>query len=302
MIPTVTFNPAVDQTMRFDGPLAAETVNRSTDSRFDAGGKGINVSQFLTPLDVATVATGLVGGFTGQFVREALQADGVETNFVEVEEPTRLNSTVLADGTEYKLNQHGPAVDPAVVAGLVDRIEAYEPDHVMVGGSLPPGLDIDAVDRIAEAGPWQTAVDVEGEHLRELSADYALCKPNRDELAAATDAPVGTVEECAAAAQRLREQGFDRVVASLGADGALLAGPDEAFYAEPLDVDVVDTVGAGDAMLTGVLAALERDESDDLALATGIAVASRVVALAGTGTPDFEGVFEDRETVEVRSI
>lgn len=302
MIPTITFNPAVDQTMRFDEPLATETVNRSTASRFDAGGKGINVSQFLTALGTETVASGIVGGFTGQFLREALNDDGVETDFVEVEAPTRLNSTVIAAGTEYKLNQHGPDVASSVVEDIVDRIGARDPDRAMVGGSLPPGLDIDAVDQIADAGPWEMAVDVEGELLRDLSADYALCKPNRDELAGATDMSVETVEECAAAARKLREAGFERVVASLGADGAVLVGPDGAVYAEPLDVDVADTVGAGDAMLTGVLAALERGESDETALATGTAVATRVVAQSGTGTPDFDGVFEDRANVDVRSL
>ena len=302
MIPTVTLNPAVDQTMRFEDPLSAETVNRSTVSRFDAGGKGINVSQFLTALGTETVASGTVGGFTGQFLREALHDDGVETDFVEVEAPTRLNSTILAAGTEYKLNQHGPEVPPSVADDIVDRIAARDPDRAMVGGSLPPGLNIDAVDQIADAGSWQTVVDVKGELLRELSADYALCKPNRDELAGATDRPVETVEECVAAARKLRKAGFERVVASLGADGAVLVGPDGAVYADPLDVDVADTVGAGDAMLTGVLAALERGDSDETALATGTAVAARVVAQSGTGTPEFDGVFEDRTNVDVRTL
>ena len=140
MIPTITFNPAVDQTMRFDEPLATETVNRSTASRFDAGGKGINVSQFLTALRMETVASGIVGGFTGQFLREALHDDGVETDFVEVEAPTRLNSTVIAAGTEYKLNQHGPDVASSVVEDIVDRIAARDPDRAMVGGGRSDSL------------------------------------------------------------------------------------------------------------------------------------------------------------------
>mgnify|MGYP000457019514 CR=1 FL=1 len=99
MILTVTYNPAVDQTMTFDEPLVAETVNRATDARFDAGGKGINVSQFLAGMDTETVATGLLGGFTGDFVTDQLQAAGIETAFVATDEPTRLNTTALADGT-----------------------------------------------------------------------------------------------------------------------------------------------------------------------------------------------------------
>ncbi|QGA83046.1 1-phosphofructokinase [Halomicrobium sp. LC1Hm] len=302
MILTVTYNPAVDQTVTFDEPLASETVNRATDAQFDAGGKGINVSQFLAAMDTATVATGLLGGFTGTFITEQLEAADIPAEFVTVDEPTRLNTTALAGGTEYKLNQAGPAVDASAVDDLVDRIADHEPARVLVGGSLPPGLESDAIDRIASSRPWRTAVDVEGEILRSLSADYALCKPNREELAAATETTVGTVEECVAAASALGEQGFERVVASLGADGAVLVGPDGAVHAEPLAVDVVDTVGAGDALLSGVLASLERGERDELALATGVAVASRVVAQAGTGVPDLDGVFEDRAAVETRRL
>lgn len=302
MILTVTYNPAVDQTMTFDEPLVAETVNRATDARFDAGGKGINVSQFLTGLDTETVATGLLGGFTGEFVTDQLAAAGIETAFVEIEAPTRLNTTALADGTEYKLNQSGPAVDGSVVDGLLDRIARRDPERVLVGGSLPPGLDTDAIDRIAAAGSWETTVDVDGDLLAALDGEYALCKPNREELAAATGRPVETVDDCVTAAGALREQGFERVVASLGADGAVLVGPDGAIHAEPLDIDVVDTVGAGDALLSGVLASLERGESDDLALATGVAVASRVVAQAGTGVPDLNSVFDDRSAVETRRV
>ncbi|ACV48767.1 MULTISPECIES: 1-phosphofructokinase [Halomicrobium] len=302
MILTVTYNPAVDQTVTFDEPLASETVNRATDAQFDAGGKGINVSQFLTAMDTATVATGLLGGFTGTFVTEQLEAADIPAEFVTVDEPTRLNTTALAGGADYKLNQAGPTVDASAVDDLVDRIADHEPARVLVGGSLPPGLESDAIDRIASSGPWRTAVDVEGETLRTLSADYALCKPNREELAAATETTVETVEECVAAASALGERGFERVVASLGADGAVLVGPDGAVHAEPLAVDVVDTVGAGDALLSGVLASLERGESDELALATGVAVASRVVSQAGTGVPDLDGVFEDRSAVETRRL
>jgi 1-phosphofructokinase len=302
VILTVTYNPAVDQTMTFEEPLASETVNRATDARFDAGGKGINVSQFLAAMETDTVATGLLGGFTGEFVTDQLDTAGILTDFVAVDEPTRLNTTALADGTEYKLNQDGPTVGQGVVDDLVDSIAAHDPDRVLVGGSLPPGLDVDAIDRIATTGQWRTAVDVEGDLLRELDADYALCKPNREELAAATGASVETIEDCAAAAEQLRKQGFERVVASLGGDGAVLVGPDGAVYAEPLPVDVVDTVGAGDALLSGVLASLDRGEDDALALATGVAVASRVVEQAGTSVPDLSGVPEDRTAVETRRL
>jgi len=302
MILTVTLNPAVDQTLQFDGPMEPDRVMRASGARFDAGGKGINVAQFLGALDQSCVATGILGGFTGQFIRDRLHDDGVPTDFVTVPAPTRLNTSAIADGTEYKLNHDGPAVDDTTVGTVVETVRTHDPDRVLVGGSLPPGVSTADVDRLATAGDWDTVVDMDGEYLRALDARYDLCKPNREELAAATDRAVSTVEECARAAHAFREQGFDRVLASLGGDGAVLATESALLAAEPLDVDVVDTVGAGDALLSGALAAWADGADDATALRTGIAVASRVVARAGTAVPDLSPIASERDRVTVREL
>nr|WP_276250728.1 PfkB family carbohydrate kinase [Halomicroarcula sp. SHR3] len=204
---TVTFNPAVDQTLQFDEPMAHDRVMRADSARFDAAGKGVNVAQFLTALDTDAVATGVLGGFTGQFIRERLAADGVSTAFVEADGPTRLNTTAVADGAEYKLNHDGPAVDGETVTAVVETVRERDPDTVVVSGSLPPGVTTDAVDAVASAGGWDTVVDMDGDALRALDERYALCKPNREELARATDADVSTVEGCARAASEFRARG-----------------------------------------------------------------------------------------------
>lgn len=302
MIVTVTYNPAVDQTVQFDEPMAPDRVLRATDAHFDAGGKGINAAQLLTAMDRPCVATGLLGGFTGAFIGDELRADGVETAFVDVDGTTRLNTTAIADAEEYKLNQSGPVVDAAVVDALLDRVAAQDPDRVLVGGSLPPGLSADAIDRIAAGGDWETVVDTGGDLLRELDAHYGLCKPNREELGEATGADVSSVEGCARAADRFRARGFDRVLASMGGDGAVLASEDGLLFARALDVDVVDTVGAGDALLAGVLGAWEAGADDETALRTGVAVSSQVVQQAGTAVPDLSEIESVRERVSVERL
>ncbi|WP_254545445.1 1-phosphofructokinase [Halomarina pelagica] len=299
MILTVTLNPALDHTLRLDEPLVEGAVARTDRVQFDPGGKGINVSKYLASLDAPTVATGFLGDPFGRLVRDRLREAGIESDFATIDEPTRLNTTVLAPDGEYKINHHGPRVDSAAVDRVLDAVRRHEPETVVVAGSLPPGLAPDAIDRIARAGDWETAVDVGGDVLRDLDAPFSLCKPNREELAAATDAPVETLEECLAAAEALRQGGFDRVVASLGPDGAALVTDDGTFHAPALETTVVDTVGAGDALLAGVLAALARGESGGAALRFGVAVASRVVAVPGTGVPDFGGVRAAVEEVSV---
>jgi len=299
---TVTFNPAVDQTLAFDEPMAPDRVMRASSARFDAAGKGINVAQFLAAMGRDAVATGVLGGFTGQFIRERLAADGVATAFVEAPEPTRLNTTALAADGEYKLNHDGPTVDADAVDAILDAVREREPDTLVVSGSLPPGVTTETVDELATAGEWDTVVDMGGDALQALDAQYALCKPNRPELGAATGADVSTVEGCARAAAAFRERGFDRVLASLGGDGVVLVTGSTALHAAALDADVVDTVGAGDGLLAGALGAWADGADDETALRTGVAVATRMVEQPGTAPPSMAGLDELRSGVAVREL
>ena len=302
MILTVTLNPAVDHTIQVDSMPEPDTVARTDTARFDAGGKGINVAQYLRELGDDTLATGLVGDFLGAYVETELDADGIAHDLIEIEGQTRLNTTIVDQRAEYKINHTGPTVDAAAVDDVIDVLADHEPPVVLVAGSLPPGLTSRAVDRIAAAGPWRTAVDLGGEGLSQLEATYSLCKPNRTELAAATGMAVDSIEACVAAARELRTTGFDRVVTSLGGDGALLVGEREVLHAAALDVDVADTVGAGDAMLAGVLSALADGDDSRAALSRGIAVAARMVSVPGTRLPALDDLEADAERVVLTDL
>ncbi|KTG30972.1 1-phosphofructokinase [Haloferax profundi] len=302
MILTITPNPAVDHTIHFDEPLEPGVVHRTDDAVFTAGGKGINVAKYVSALDVEATASGFLGGHFGTFVRDRLDADGVPSDFVNIDDHTRLNTTVLADDGEYKLNHNGPHIVDSDVDELVEAAQANEPDTLLVGGSLPRGMALESVDRLARAGDWRTAVDMGGKYLAELDADYFVCKPNRSELAEATGRTVETNEDAIAAAEELRDGQFEYVLASLGADGAVLVTEDEILSAPALDVDVVDTVGAGDAILSGFLAALEHGMSDSDALRMGILTAARVVGVAGTRVPHLEDVLTNETRVDVATV
>ena len=301
MILTVTLNPAVDHTVNVEGKLDPERVTRADIARYDAGGKGINVSKYLTGLGVETVATGIVGGLFGEYVTRQLSRTKIPHDFVEMSGCTRLNTTILTDDEENKINQSGNAVTRETTRAVIETVRGYDPEVVVVAGSLPPGVGAATIDRIADAGDWDTVVDVSGHLLEQLRVDYALAKPNRQELATATGMPTDTVDDCIAAATALQTTGFERVVASLGADGAVLATPTETLAVSATRTDVVDTAGAGYAMLAGIVAALFRDLSDEAALQYGTAVAARSVTVPGTSVPDLSEMDEIASDLRVRS-
>lgn len=290
MILTVTFNPAVDYTATVEEPIERGGIARTADTRYDAGGKGINVSKYASALDAETIATGFVGGFLGKYVEQELTRVKVPNDFVEMDGCTRLNTTMLAPEGEYKLNQSGTRVKEEAMRELLSTVRKHDPETVVVAGSLPPNLGPAAVDRVANAGPWETIVDVPGDFLTALRAEYALCTPNRDELGAATGGPVHTVDECITAANRLREEGFAQVVASLGPDGAVLVDEEGAYHVEAPDSDVVDTVGAGDGLLAGIVASRKWGYSPRRSIRVGIVLASRILQEPGTTIPRTDGV------------
>ncbi len=84
--------------------------------------------------------------------------------------------------------------------------------------------------------------------VREISsADYVI--PNESEAEALTGMPVRNVDEARDCVQRLLQEGLRRVIVTLGANGALLAGPEGVRHVPAFPVRPIDTTGAGDAFI-----------------------------------------------------
>ena len=79
------------------------------------------------------------------------------------------------------------------------------------------------------------------------NADYVI--PNETEAEALTGMPVTNFHEARACAIHLLRTGVHRVIVTLGANGALCAGPDRVDHIAPYPVEAVDTTGAGDAFI-----------------------------------------------------
>ncbi len=68
MIFTVTLNPTIDQTLVLERFVAGDTL-RVKSSRFDPGGKGINVSRVVRELGGESIAMGFAPGGLGRYIR-----------------------------------------------------------------------------------------------------------------------------------------------------------------------------------------------------------------------------------------
>lgn len=168
--------------------------------------------------------------------------------------------TQCGHGSVTKINEPGGELDGDDLARIVVAVLdiAATADWVVASGSLPPGVPDTFYARLGreltERGV-RFAVDTSGPALAAaLGSNPALVKPNRDELAESAGSPIDTLADAVRAATAMRTAGADAVLASLGADGAVLVDGQGVRYGEsPVDRGR-SAVGAGDAMLAGYLA------------------------------------------------
>jgi ribokinase len=79
------------------------------------------------------------------------------------------------------------------------------------------------------------------------AADYFI--PNETEAEVITGLPVHSIEEAKKCAGSLLQQGFRKVIITLGSRGALLATTEGSELIAPFSVTPTDTTGAGDAFI-----------------------------------------------------
>jgi 1-phosphofructokinase len=259
VIVTVTPNPSIDRTLEIDR-LERGGLIRATGSRSEAAGKGLNVSKALLGQGRQTLAVLPVARDSASSYL-ALLGDAVPISPVSVAGTVRVNiSLVEPDGTVTKINEPGPPIAATDVDAILDAVAGAPGASWIVGcGSLPPGAPADFYARLATtAGPdrW-VAVDSSGDALAAAArAGVALIKPNLAELEAVAGRRLETFGDAVDAACELVAGGIGSVLLSLGSDGAMYVGRNgDVSHAEASIDDAANSVGAGDALLAGFLAA-----------------------------------------------
>ena len=259
---TVTLNAAVDQTLDVPG-FTAGAVNRAVAETRTAGGKGINVAAFLSGGPVPVTATGFLGeDNTGVF--EALfRRRHIQDRCLRVPGSSRVNVKVVdrQGGSVTDINLPGPMIRSESWHGLLAALDGLAASNgvFVLAGSVPAGVPETAyaemVPRLRRHGAF-VAIDASGPPLRHaMAAKPDMVKPNAHELSELLGRPLHGRDEVVRAAHELAASGIALVVVSLGAEGAVFVEQGRALLAVPPRVPVASTVGAGDAMVAGVLSA-----------------------------------------------
>jgi len=307
-IATLTLNPCLDVSDEFSTLVPDQKV-RADHTRFDPGGNGINVGRALKRLGVPATNCVLLGGEIGLLVERLLAGQLDHLEHVRLASETRINCTILekAPRVQYELDGSGPEVPPEALRAVTDRLLAVaQGGFAVLTGSLPAGVPTEIYGDLVQAlrqRQARAAVDTRGAMLNHaLTYHPFLIKPNRYELELHCGHKLPTLDAVLAEARRIQEEGVTYVCVSLGGEGAILVGPENSYHATAPHVHVRSTVGAGDALVGGLIAAFARGKSPAEALRLGVCCGSGTASKPGTELFQRDDIDRLWPQVEIRAL
>lgn len=291
---TVTLNPAIDRTVTIPR-FAAGVVNRAEQVADRPGGKGVNVAAALAGYGLPVAAAGFLGRDNAAVFEASFARLGIADHFVRVPGETRIGIKIVDPSAGETTDINFPGLRPsgpelATLLRELDRLAAGGAEWFVLAGSLPPGVSSgfyrDLISVVRGHG-CRIALDTSGEPLREaMTASPDLLKPNVHELAELVGAELDSEDAVIAAARTLVADGVKLVTVSCGAQGAYFVTAEDVIVAQPPPITVGSTVGAGDAMVAGLVAAqlrgLALDSCARLATAFSLCALTRSNAEPGT--------------------
>ncbi len=287
MITTVCMNPSFDKTATVERLRTGE-VNRLQDVRYDIGGKGLNVAIVLSRLKVPVGCVGCLGEADEQELMELVHRESLRFTYLRLPGKTRTNLKIrdLATGSVTEFNEPGLRMDEQQQALFIDllKTEAANSRYVVLSGRLPIGCAEDMYRRCMAALPGKDCVlDAAGDALMlGLAEKPYLIKPNLPELEGLMGRELKTLRAIRDAALELHSKGARHVIVSMGRYGAMFTDGQRTLFAPAIQVEARSTVGAGDAMVGGVLMGLEKGESLEASLRYGVAAGCASVMTDGT--------------------
>ena len=281
MIYTLTLSPSIDYYVILNN-LIKGTTNRSKTEYVRVGGKGINVSKILKELNVESIPVIFTAGFTKDKILEDLNNSKLNYHEICVGGMNRINIKISAS-EETSINTNGLYINDDQINELLENLKnLHDGDYLVLSGSIPNGVDKMVYRKIVSAvadKDIKIIVDAEKELLLS-TLDYKpyLIKPNLEELEGIAGKALFTKDDIYKEACKLIEKGAQNVLVSLGDKGLMFIQNDlSRIYLPSLDVNVINTTGAGDSLVAGVLAGIVQNYNLTDTLNLGLACACATV-------------------------
>lgn len=293
MITSISLNPSIDRTLTVEG-FTPGGLNRVVSKSDVAGGKGINVALTVSGLGLDSECVGFMYQDGASLFEKRLMLNSTPYEFIWCEGSVRTNIKVFdrAAGVITELNESGMTVSEEDLGKMVDLVvrHAENSDYMILSGSMPKGCPQDyyrTLMRAVEGLGCRCVLDADGDRLKYgLEGKPFMIKPNRYELEMMTGRSLDGIADIRDAALRYIDMGVEVVAVSLGAEGALITNGDETLFAPRMNIEVKGTVGAGDAMVAGMVAGFMAERELEQCFRMGVACASTRCITEGYKTID----------------
>lgn len=211
--------------------------------------------------------TGFLGGSRGTWIEQELIREEIPFEKTQIAGESR-TCLILLDQKRKRttvINEPGAVVSSdefgtwfrLYTDKLLSKAEA-----VILAGSFPPGVSAPAAREIIEAAGHRnklTFLDTSGEALADgLKARPFLVKINRFEAESLLGYAIADTAGAKEAVGALIEEGVSMAVVTLGKKGAVIGSKKETYSLTPPKAAGWIDVGAGDAMMAGLVHAVRR--------------------------------------------
>ncbi len=305
----LSLSPAMDRTIYVDD-FCLNEVNRARESTAIPGSKGVNVAKYLAASGLDSVCFGFIGGPDRAVFISQLNKFGVRSDFIPVEYPIRNNIKIvdLKNGTYTDVNLEAGTPTEAQLAMLHERAAqvAKECAYVALSGHVSDKMPTDIYKTLTEIihqNGAKVAVDCSGKALLSaLEAKPDVIKPNLKELCESFDVHLVNRYEIIECAKRIAERGIDNVLVSCGPDGAVAVCEGEIYLVQVPNVPVLNTVGAGDAFLSGFIYGKTKNFDNEAALRHAAAFSQAIVTGPATQTLDYAALTAAINEIEITKV
>jgi len=281
---TLTLNPALDRTLQIPGFLAG-AVNRVERERSAPGGKGINVAACLADYGLSVAVSGFLGRDNVAPFASLFAEKNIHDHCLRIAGSTRTGIKITDPESRQTTDINFPGLAPTrdELKVLLDELARLQARFFVLAGSVPYGVPdgvyATLIASLRERGQ-RVVCDTSGVPLaRAIEAMPHAIKPNLHELETLFGEQLHDERAVIRKAQALCDAGIELVVVSMGKAGACFVRGGAVAVATPPEMEVESTVGAGDAMVAGLLAAelagLPLAESARLATAFSVVALSR---------------------------
>ncbi|MCD8874535.1 hexose kinase [Mammaliicoccus sciuri] len=258
---TITLNTSVDIAYQLDH-FELNQTNRVKNVIKTAGGKGLNVTRVANILGINHLATGVIGGTTGEFIKRDLDQDDIKHDFYETNIESRQCIAILNGAHQTELLEPGDSITQEDIQSFIKHVTELIQAHdiIAISGSALPGMNVETYQALidfAVSHGKKVLLDVNGHTLKDLlnhegqSLPY-LIKPNIEELNQLFNVKdYDNHQEIIEALKSPLLSQIPCVMISLGSNGALYKYQHQIYKVNIPKIKAVNAVGSGDSSIAG---------------------------------------------------